>query len=507
MGRLVRGIAFAIAASALLLVPASPSHAHSPPAVDGLVHVDTSRLGPRLHELRFTTPAVDGETRVRVIVPAGYDASTDRYPVLWLLHGGGGSFRDWTDTGQAVDLTAGLPVIVVMPDGGSFGGYSDWWNFGAGGPPLWETYHLHQLLPWIDAHYRTVAERSGRAIAGLSMGGGGAMHYAARHPDLFVGAAAFSGAVDTNTSPVQLLMGSSGLQALKPPGAQVGHRLTDEVRWRGNNPWDLAENLDGLFLQLDTGNGQPGGPAPSDHGDPIEGQCWQMMTNLHRRLESFGIPHVWNDYGPGGHSWWYWRRDLAQLLPRLMDVFAQPPALPAHVRYTSIDPAYDVYGWSVVIDRPALEFSALRDADAGGFTLQGSGRAIVTIPASYAPGATVVASIVDGLGETTHELVVDESGRVTVPVFLGTGNTAQQLSPLGNLVQSANAGVWPSVTAQVTLTPTTLEATPAPEAGNATPTTEAGDRRLPATGGASPTRLALAAAAGALVLRRLTRRA
>ena len=295
-----------------------------------IAHVATTRLAPRLEELTFTSPLLSSETHVRVVLPAGYDSSTERYPVLWLLHGGGGNFRDWTDSGAALEATAGLPLIVVMPDSGAFGGYVDWWNFGAGGTPQWETFHLRKLLPWLDEHYRTVADRSGRAIGGLSMGGGGAMHYATRHPDLFVGAAAFSGAVDTNTIPVQLLVETSGLQELRPPGSLFGHRLTDEIRWRGHNPWDLAENLQGLFLQLDTGNGQPGGPG-GDTGDPIEGQCWLMMSNLHQRLETLGTPHIWNDYGPGGHTWFYWRRDLQRAAPA-PDGRLRRPARPTRAR-------------------------------------------------------------------------------------------------------------------------------------------------------------------------------
>ena len=119
----------------------------------------------------------------------------------------------------------------------------------------------------------------------------------------------FSGAVDTNTIPVQALVETSGMQEGHEAGAIFGHRATDEVRWRGHNTWDLAENLEGLFLQLDTGNGSPGGPA-GDTGDPIETGCWEMMTNLHDRLVELGYDHIWNYYGAGGHNWWYWQHDL-----------------------------------------------------------------------------------------------------------------------------------------------------------------------------------------------------
>jgi S-formylglutathione hydrolase FrmB len=126
----------------------------------------------------------------------------------------------------------------------------------------------------VDQHYRTTGDRDGRAIAGLSMGGGGTMHYAARHPDLFTAAAAFSGAVDTNTLPVQALVQTAGFEDGHAPGSVVGLRLTEEVRWRGHNPTDLASNLEGLVLQLDTGNGLPGGPG-GDTGDPVEAACFE----------------------------------------------------------------------------------------------------------------------------------------------------------------------------------------------------------------------------------------
>jgi S-formylglutathione hydrolase FrmB len=446
----------ALLALVVALAVATPTAAAA--EAPDLEHVGTERVDPRLDELRFRTPAVDGETRVRVLLPEGYDdpaAADRRYPVLFLLHGGTGSYLDWTTQGDAEAITAGHPVIVVMPDSSGYGGYVDWWNFGTGGTPMWETYHLDQLLPWVDAHYRTTGTRDGRAIAGLSMGGGGAMHYASRHPDLFTAAAAFSGAVDSNTLPVQLLIETNGIQAGETPGATFGHRLTDEIRWRGHNPADLAANLRGLFLQLDTGNGLPGGPG-GDFGDPVELAVHPMMTNLHRRLDRFGIPHVWNDYGPGGHAWFYWKRALGELLPRLMDRFAAPAPPPSPFDYTTIDTDYDVWGWHVAIDRPALEFGRLLGAGPGGFHLSGSGSAVVTTAPLVAPGAAVRIGIADADGARTVDAVADAAGRLTVPVSLGPGNPYQQLSPQGNLWKLQEVGPlgdWPAVTAEVTFTP------------------------------------------------------
>lgn len=440
----MRRVALVVVAVALLVF-AAPARS-TPAGLDGLALTASDRLGPRLEELRFTTPALVGETSVRVLLPDGYDDpanASQRYPVLYLLHGGGGSFRDWTEQGDAEALTAGLPLIVVMPDGSGFGNYVDWWNFGAGGPPMWETYHLGQLLPWLDDHYRTVGTRDGRAIAGLSMGGGGAMHYATRHPDQFTAAAAFSGAVDTNTLPVQLLVEGSGPQGGRPLGAVTGHRLDDEIRWRGHNPWDLAGNLRGMFLQLDTGT----------IGDPIELAVWEQMTNLHRRLTALGIDHVWDVNAPGGHRWPFWQQDLRELLPRLMDRFATPVAAPSPFDFTSIDPTYSVWGWDVAVDRPALEFSRLGGAGPDGFVLSGSGSAVVTTGPLFAPGSAVSVSVADASGGATSSVVADGDGRLTVPVSLGPGNPYQELSPLGNLWRIQTRGLtadWPSVTAVVT---------------------------------------------------------
>jgi S-formylglutathione hydrolase FrmB len=393
--------------------------------------VNTQRLDERLLELTVRTPAVEGETGVRILLPQGYDAdATRRYPVLYLLHGcceGTTGFRSWTEKGDAARITAGEPLIVVMPDSGAGGGYTDWYNNGKGGPPMWETYHIGQLVPWVDQNFRTLGTRAGRAIAGLSMGGFGTMSYAARHPHLFVAAASFSGAVNTNSIFLQPFTGSEGWQKGEP-GAVHGPRATQEVRWRGANPWDLAQNLDGLDLTLRTGNGQAGGPG-GDSGDPIEAEVHEESVSLHQRLDELGIPHLWDDYGPGGHVWYYWRRDLEQLMPDLARVFANPPAPTSPFNVRRIEPAYDAYGWHVEIDRPALEFSELRNASRTGFALRGSGTGTVTTAPLYAAGSQATVEWVTGGGTRSEQTVVGADCRLRITVPLGPGNPYQQYTP------------------------------------------------------------------------------
>src|SRR5205085_11591349 len=123
--------------------------------------VKREQLDPRLQELTFTTPALASPTHVRVLLPTGYEKSGHtRYPVLYLLHGALDDYKSWTGKGDAEAITRGARLIVVMPDAGQEGNYTDWYNDGAFGQPMWERWHIGQLLPWIDAHYPTIAKRS-----------------------------------------------------------------------------------------------------------------------------------------------------------------------------------------------------------------------------------------------------------------------------------------------------------------------------------------------------------
>jgi S-formylglutathione hydrolase FrmB len=388
-------------------------------ARDPLHLVSITRLDRRLEQLVFRTPSVAGLTDVRVLLPSGYAGHPRRrYAVLYLLHGAADNYASWTAKGEAERLTSRYPLIVVMPDSGPSGGYTNWYNAGAGGPPEWETYHVDQLISWIDGHLRTRAVRAERAIAGLSMGGFGAMSYASRHPDLFAAAASFSGAVDTNN------LGDIAVT----PEPVFGPRATQEVRWRGHNPWDLAENLRGLNLTIRSGNGLPGGPFGG--GDVIEIVVHQMSVDFHDRLVRLGIPSIWDDYGPGGHDWPYWQRDLRETLPTLMSVFAHPKRAPSSFSFTAFERRYSVYGWSVALRRRALEFSTLRVGSDRAFSVSGSGSAVVMTDPRYRPGRRVTVLVRDSTGRHRRRLTVDRWGRLTLALSLGASNRYQEFTTL-----------------------------------------------------------------------------
>jgi diacylglycerol O-acyltransferase / trehalose O-mycolyltransferase len=418
---------------ALVALAAAAAPAAEAEAARGLQVVSSQRIDDRLTDDIVTSPALAAPVHVRILVPAGYAAHPRaRYPVLYLLHGALADWRSWTDGGDAERITAGLDAIVVMPEGGNGGWYTNWFNGGAGGPPEWETFHIGRLIPWIDATYRTVARRNGRAIAGLSMGGFGAMSYAARHPDLFVWAASFSGAVDIiHNAPVAAVIAAEAPADGGKPDDQFGQRVADEIVWRAHNPWDLAGNLRGLVLTLDTGNGQPGpSDDPSTPFDPIEDQVRLMSVSLHQRLGALRIAHAWDDYEPGTHSWPYWQRDLERALPSLTATFAHPRRAPSPFTFTAAEPDYGAYGWRVRLHRARMAFSALADAGPRGFRLRDAGgHARVTTGPLYRPRSAHAVAVgraaprtltADGRGR----LRIDLRGGATVRIAARAGSPA-----------------------------------------------------------------------------------
>ena len=320
---------------------ARASHLHDAAGI----HVVGSRwVDTRLLDVTVSTTALAAPVHVNVLVPDSYTTHrASRYPSLYLLHGcaagrpsTGLEYQDWTAGLDAERITATTDAIVVMPEAGGGGFYTDWVNGGNGGPPMWETFHVGQLVPWIDANFRTIPDRGERAIAGLSMGGFGALSYAARHPDVFGTTASFSGAADL-TDPVDQAEPASSVVVAAcaaadggGPDSTFGSHQTDELNWRAHDPARIAGNLSDTAIYLYTGNGQPGPLDPPGRGtDAIEVLAGQATVLFHTRLEALGIPSFFDDYGAGTHTGPYSERDLRDVLPRIVADFA------AHRRVTS----------------------------------------------------------------------------------------------------------------------------------------------------------------------------
>ena len=419
---------------------------------DGITVTSEVQADPRLIDMTVTTPAVAGTLDVDVLLPTNYDPST-RYPVLYLFHGTAGTASDWVNYGQVEQTTAGLPLIVVMPDaslndnGGSW--CSNWVNQSAGAAN-WETFHIDELIPWIDANLPTVADRQGRAIAGLSMGGFCSTSYAAQFPDLFETVLGFSPAPDIAYDKDAQAGAASIIGATEvgedhvAPTSIFGDPLTDEINWAAHDPTTLAENLADTNILLFNGNGLPGPLNPSPVTDPgslesypgpglIEGAVDFDTTLFHNRLETLGISSWWDDYGDGTHSWPYWTRDLQQSISAVMADFAHPLPNPSEVTYTTASADYSVYGWQVSMHRTAEEFSTLEGADALGFELAGSGSGLVVTPAIYTPGGTYDVTIAEeNASPFEKRLQADGTGALHVTVPLGPANRYPEYTAQGD---------------------------------------------------------------------------
>lgn len=430
------GKALVAVTAALLLAGAATAQAQTFTDADGIHVLATTQIDQRDWDVTVLSGALGRPVHVNVLLPDGYDADpARRYPVLYLFAGTSGSSTDWLRAGDEEATTAGLPLIVVSPDmdfaGDGGGWFTDWIDTHTSlGPSQWETFHIDQVVPWIDANLRTLATRDGRAIAGLSQGGFGAFSYAARHPDMFVSAASFSGAPDIDHDPVIAAGATAVIEATAlfldgvEPAAMFGPRLTDEINWQGHDPTDLASNLFDTDMWLYTATGIPGPldpPTPNLGASVIEALTHLSTLGFYQRAQQLGLqPHL-DDYVFGTHTFPYWARDLREYVPRLMATLATPPPPPTQVSYQSIDRSWSQWGWSVAIDRAApQQWSSLSGAGSGGFALSGDGVAHVTTPPDYAPGRTVAATLSGAAPWTyTRTATADATGRLHLDVPLG----------------------------------------------------------------------------------------
>jgi len=393
----------------------------------------------RIHQVTFRSAALNGTVSTDVLLPAAYDPSgATRYPMLFLLHGHGGHFDDWVNHGVE-GIVGDLPVIVVMPDGGYDGFYTDWYGSDLDGhtpnpPPAWETFHLRELLAWVDQHYPTVGTRSGRAVAGLSMGGFGSTSYPARHPDLFVAAGAFSGAVDTDLDyPLANVAEplAANLPDQKPPDNCVwGDGVTQDVVWRDHDPTELARNFGGVSLYQASGNGLPGKydavSSPNPGAALTEAGIWQMNQQFDQALTTAGIPHRTDFYGNGTHNWPYWLDDLRAFLPQMESAFASPPPAPPAVTFNfeSAGAPFSVWGWSFTPHRDVTEMTYLTGVGPSGLTAAGSGLLHVDTASLYPPGAVYQVTGTDTAGPPF--VTADAGGRLHFDVDLGPSHETQQ---------------------------------------------------------------------------------
>jgi S-formylglutathione hydrolase FrmB len=237
-----------------------------------------------------------------VLLPPSYDAEkTRRYPILYLLHGLGDNEQMLVHSG-GMNLVEDLweqhelgEFLIVTPAGDA-----SFYINSHDGKRRYEDFFLQEFMPGVEKRYRAQAGRSTRGIAGISMGGYGALHIAFRHPQLFAAVGAHSAAL-MEKMPNISAENSRQIGRLRVLGDAFGSPF-DPAFWNQNDPEAIARtaNLAGLKIYFDCGS-------EDDYGFDAGAEA------LDKLLTSRHIPHEFHLY-PGGHNWSYFAEHLPALL-------------------------------------------------------------------------------------------------------------------------------------------------------------------------------------------------
>jgi len=276
-----------------------------------LSFISAATFAAKVDTVAIPSAAMKKTYKAAIVFPDSYAKSKASFPVLYLLHGAFGHFSDWLNNTPDKMLVKNLAdqynIIVVMPEGEVFGFYLD-------SPVAWdsqfETYIIKEVIPFVDDKYRTIGNRRGRVISGLSMGGFGSLYLSGRHPELFCAAGSMSGAVDPNTTTWNL---DKRTAAAMRSGVE---RVLGPITYETYLPYSIINMADqlkknGLKLIIDIG---------------VDDFLLEPNRQLHQRLVYNHTPHDYTER-PGGHSWIYWQNSLPYHFLFFSKVFAENKVL------------------------------------------------------------------------------------------------------------------------------------------------------------------------------------
>lgn len=247
------------------------------------------------------SPAIGATKRYVVLLPRDHDAQR-AYPILYLLHGHDGSHRDWVDRTRVATFVRDIPLIVVLPDGDN-----SWYVHSAADPRKdYETYLLNDLRRKVESTYRVDSTK--RGIAGLSMGGYGALLYGLKRPDLFRFAGSLSGAFS--------LVSFIEDTVAQARSASLGRTLS---RAFGREPSKHRQRNDVIRLAASTDTAR----APYLYLVTGIQDGFRGFLPAHRvladTLRTRGLRYEYHET-PGGHSWAYWGREIRPLIERMREL-------------------------------------------------------------------------------------------------------------------------------------------------------------------------------------------
>ncbi len=269
-----------------------------------------AQTGKVFDQLTHKSKILKTDRNFAIYLPPDYDTSQRSYPVLYLLHGAGDDQTGWVQFGEVLHIAdkaiakgKATPMIIVMPDAfttrlGYFNDIRGDWNF--------EDYFFEELMPYVEQTYRIKREKRYRAIAGLSMGGGGTFVYALRHPELF-----------SSACPLSAYLGQMTLEDEK--NSLTNYFKIENIEnydvkayYERNNVLPLVENtpveaMKSVRWFIDCGD---------------DDFLYEGNSLVHIALKKKEIPHEYRVRN-GGHTWTYWRESLPEVLKFVSDAFHQ----------------------------------------------------------------------------------------------------------------------------------------------------------------------------------------
>lgn len=262
-----------------------------------IANLGFAQTGKVLESLKFESKLVGYPVEYTIYLPADYETSNRSYPVLYLLHGYSDDETGWIQFGEANMIAdKGVangdypPCIIVMPDG-----KVSWYVNSFDGKDPWEDMFIKEFIPFIEREYRIRPQKEFRAIAGLSMGGNGALLLSMRHPELFSSCVAMSAGTFTDEE----ILGDDSYDRYF--GNIYGPKTKDALseHWKTYSPLYLLDSVDkeklkSIRFYIDCGD---------------DDFLYKGNSALHVKMRDLGIPHEYR-VRQGGHEWSYWRTGL-----------------------------------------------------------------------------------------------------------------------------------------------------------------------------------------------------
>ena len=268
-----------------------------------------AQSGKVFDNLSMPSKILNGERKYAVYLPPDYETSQRTYPVLYLLHGGGDDQTGWVQFGEVLHIAdkaiqegKATPMVIVMPDAntGQRGYFND-----IKGEWRYEDFFFEEFMPYVEKTYRIKGEKRYRAVAGLSMGGGGSFMYALHRPELFSSACPLS----ASTGPLSLEDMDRYVERMGITSATAAEK---EAYYQRHSALALVENMPedqktAVRWYIDCGD---------------DDFLYEGNSLIHIAMRKKEIPHEFRIRN-GGHTWTYWREALPTVLSFISDAFHQ----------------------------------------------------------------------------------------------------------------------------------------------------------------------------------------